>query len=51
MIFKIFNKLTGNIQASQTILKRGLESFGLGTSLVDLDKHKAFRSETLVSAS
>ena len=31
-------------------LKRGLESFGLGTSLIDL-KHKAFRSETLVSAS
>jgi len=33
-----------------TILKRGLKSFGLGTSLVDL-KHKAFRSEALVSAS
>jgi len=39
-----------DIQASKTILKRGLQSFGLGTSLVDL-KHKAFRSETLVSAS
>lgn len=39
-----------DIQASQTILKRGLQSFGLGTSLVD-SKHKAFRSETLVSAS
>lgn len=39
-----------DIQASKTILKRGLESFGLGTSLVDL-KHKAFRSETLVFAS
>jgi putative transposase len=44
-------EINPNIQASQTILKRGLESFGLGTSLVDLDKHKAFRSETLVSAS
>ena len=32
-----------DIQASKTILKRGLESFGLGTNLVDL-KHKAFRS-------
>lgn len=39
-----------DIQASQTILKRGLQSFGLGTSLVD-SKHKAFRSETMVSAS
>jgi len=39
-----------DIQASQTILKRGLESFGVGITLVDL-KHKAFRSETLVSAS
>ena len=43
-------EINPDIQASQTILKRGLESFGLGTSLVDL-KHKAFRSETLVSAS
>ena len=32
-----------DIQASRTILKRGLESFGLGTNLVDF-KHKAFRS-------
>lgn len=39
-----------DIQASQTILKRGLESFGLGTSLVDL-KHKAFRSTSLEVAS
>ena len=40
-----------DIQASQTILKRGLESFGLGTSLVDLNKHKAFRSTSLEVAS
>ena len=39
-----------DIQASKTILKRGLESFGLGTSLVDL-KHKAFRSTSLEVAS
>ncbi len=32
-----------DIQASRTILKRGLESFGLGTNLVDF-KQKAFRS-------
>ena len=51
MIFEISKQLTSNIQASQTILKRGLESFGLGTSLVDSNKHKAFRSETLVFAS
>ena len=44
-------EINPDIQASQTILKRGLESFGLGTSLVDLNKHKAFRSETLVFAS
>ena len=50
MIFKIFNKLTGNIQASKTILKRALESFGLGTSLVDY-KHKAFRSTSKEVAS
>ncbi|KIM08364.1 MAG: hypothetical protein KU29_04600 [Sulfurovum sp. FS06-10] len=37
-------------RASENILQRGLQSFGLGTSLVD-SKHKAFRSETLVSAS
>ena len=36
-------KINPDIQASKTILKRGLESFGLGTSLIDL-KHKAFRS-------
>ena len=51
MIFKISKQLTSNIQASQTILKRGLESFGLGTSLVDLNKHKAFRSTSLEVAS
>jgi len=39
-----------DIQASKTILKRGLESFGLGASLVDL-KHKAFRSASLGVAS
>jgi putative transposase len=39
-----------DIQASKTILKRGLQSFGLGTSLVDL-KHKAFRSASLEVAS
>ena len=39
-----------DIQASKTILKRGLESFGLGTSLVDL-KHKAFRSTSSEVAS
>jgi len=39
-----------DIQASQTILKRGLESFGIGTILVDL-KHKAFRSDSLETAS
>ena len=44
-------EINPDIQASQTILKRGLESFGLGTSLVDSNKHKAFRSETLVFAS
>src|SRR5574344_756003 len=36
-------EINPDIQASKTILKRGLESFGLGTNLVDL-KHKAFRS-------
>ena len=50
MIFEISKQLTSNIQASKTILKRGLESFGLGTSLVDL-KHKAFRSTSLEVAS
>ncbi|MFK5881940.1 MAG: transposase [Sulfurospirillum sp.] len=39
-----------DIQASQTILKRGLESFGLGTIPMDL-KHKAFRSTSLEVAS
>ena len=33
MIFKISKQLTSNIQAAQTILKRGLGVFGLGTSL------------------
>lgn len=46
-----FEELNPDIQASQTILKRGLESFGLGTSLVDLNKHKAFRSTSLEVAS
>jgi putative transposase len=40
-------EINPDIQASQTILKRGLESFGLGASLVDLNKHKAFRSTSL----
>ena len=40
-----------DILPSQTILKRGLESFGLGTNLVDLNKHKAFRSTSLEVAS
>ena len=44
-------EINPDIQASQTILKRGLESFGLGTSLVDLNKHKAFRSTSLEVAS
>ena len=35
-----------DIQSSHNILRLGLESFGLGTSLVDL-KHKAFRSTSL----
>lgn len=39
-----------DVNASLNILRLGLESFGLGTSLADL-KCKAFRSETLVSAS
>jgi hypothetical protein len=50
MIYKFIKKITGNIQASQTILKRGLQSFGLGTSLVDLN-YKAFRSTSLEVAS
>jgi putative transposase len=36
-------EINPDIQASKTILKRSLESFGLETSLVDY-KHKAFRS-------
>ena len=43
-------KTNPDIQASQAILKRGLESFGLGISLVDL-KQKAFRSVSLETAS
>ncbi len=39
-----------DVQASKNILKRGLQSFGLGTSLVD-SKHKAFRSTSLEVAS
>lgn len=38
-----------DIQASKTILNRGLMSFGVGITLVDI-KHKAFCSETIVSA-
>jgi putative transposase len=51
-------EINPDIQASKTILKRGLQSFGLGTSLVDfgasapsLRKHKAFRSASLEVAS
>lgn len=43
-------EINPDVQASKTILKRGLGSFGLGTSLVDL-KHKAFRSTSLEVAS
>ncbi len=39
-----------DIQASKTILKRALESFGIGTILVDL-KHKASHSVSLETAS
>ena len=39
-----------DIQASKTILNRGLQSLGVGITLQD-SKLKAFRSETLVSAS
>lgn len=39
-----------DIQSSKTILKRALESFGIGTILVDL-KHKAFRSVSLEAVS
>ena len=39
-----------DIQASKTILKRGLESFGVGTTLMDL-KQKAFRSVSLETVS
>ena len=39
-----------DIQASKTILKRGFESFGLGTNLVDL-KRKVFRSASKEVAS
>jgi putative transposase len=40
-----------DFQASVHILYRGMKSFGLGTSLVDLYKHKAFRSASLEAAS
>jgi putative transposase len=43
-------EINPDIQASFTILKRGLQSFGLGTNLVD-SKHKAFRSASLEVAS
>lgn len=43
-------EINPDIQASKTILKRGLESFGLGTSLVDY-KHKASRSTSSEVAS
>ena len=45
-----FAGLNPDIQASQTILKRGLESFGIGTIPMDL-KQKAFRSTSLEVAS
>ena len=44
-------EINPDIQASKTILKRALESFGLGTSLVDLNKHKAFHSTSKEVAS
>ena len=44
------HKANPDVQASQTILNKGLQSIGVGTTLEDL-KFKAFRSETLVSAS
>ena len=43
-------EINPDIQASQTILKRGLESFGIGTIPMDL-KQKAFRSTSLEVAS
>jgi putative transposase len=43
-------RINPDIQASQTILKRGLGSFGIGTILVDLN-YKAFRSTSLEVAS
>ena len=47
---KCGHKENPDIQASKTILKRGLESFGIGTIPMDL-KHKAFRSASLEAAS
>ena len=47
---KCGHKENPDIQASKTILKRGLKSFGLGISLVDT-KNKAFRSTSLEVAS
>ncbi len=43
-------EINPDIQASKTILKRGLKSFGIGTIPMDL-KHKAFRSTSLEVAS
>ena len=43
-------KANPDIQAAQNILNKGLQSIGVGITLED-SKIKAFRSETLVSAS
>ena len=50
---KLFVKVNPDIQAAQTILKRGLEVFGLGTNLCTSAKAKSkslLISEILVSA-
>jgi heterodisulfide reductase subunit C len=46
IITKCGYKTNPDIQASQTILKRGLESFGIGTTPMDL-KQKTFCSTSL----
>ena len=43
-------EINPDVQSSKTILKRGLESFGVGTIPMDL-KQKAFRSTSLEVAS
>jgi hypothetical protein len=45
-----FVKANPDIQAFKTILKKGVESFGIGTIPMDL-KQKAFRSTSLEVAS